>query len=264
MSEILPLPQLNSDASAPLYNQLKLWFIDQIRAGYWQDEALPSERLLSERLNISRATVRQAIDSLERDGWVTKHHGKGTFVAPVKVEQSLGRLRGFSENMRQAGLSPSSEVISKELIEPDEQLSKKLALNPGAVVAVITRLRLADGQALMLERSHINYSLTPKLLEHDFEQSLYDILTQTYRLHLTQGDESVEVVSATQDTAQHLGIQVDAPLLYTQRLVMNERGIPVEYAERFARADRCKFTVSFAGEQADFAVKDALTDTNST
>lgn len=250
------LPKLDGEAKAPLYHQLKLWFIEQIRAGTWARDALPSERVLSETLNISRATVRQAILSLERDGWVEKKHGKGTFVAPPKVEQSLSRLSGFSENMRQAGLEPSSRIISQTLEQPSDELRRILALSPGGVVAVITRLRLANGEPLMLERSHINYRLTPKLLEHDFTGSLYAVLTQTYSLTLARGEESVEVSWADKETAKLLKVKKGDPLLYTQRLVTSEQGVPIEYAERFARSDKCKFTVSLSGERADFAVKE--------
>lgn len=255
MPKVASLPKLSSEANKPLYHQLKLWFLEQIRKGRWASEALPSERVLSETLNISRATVRQAIDSLERDGWVEKKHGKGTFVAPVKVEQSLGQLRGFSENMRQAGLEPSSRIMSQSLEEPSDELRRALDLDPGDVVAVITRLRLADGTPLMLERSYINYRLTPNLLEHDLTGSLYRVLTETYRLSLAKGEESVEVIRAKKKTAKALQIEKGEPLLYTQRLVKSDRGVPIEYAERYARADKCKFTVSLTGERADFAVK---------
>ena len=258
MSTVATLPHLSSEANAPLYQQLKLWFVEEIQRGRWADAPLPSERALSETLNISRATVRQAIDSLEREGWVEKKHGKGTFVAPPKVAQSLSHLSGFSENMRRAGLEPTSQVIAQTLQEPSDALRRTLALPPDGRVAVVTRLRLADGKPLMLERSHLTYRLTPGLLEQDLTKSLYAVLTKTYRLVLARGEESLEVVQADEATARLLELKQGDPLLYTQRLVTNERGVPIEYAERYARSDKCKFTVSLSGERADFAVKDEV------
>ena len=249
-------PQLDNEASTPLYHQLKRWFIEQIDAGQWANEALPSERALSTSFNISRDTVRRAIDSLEREGWVEKRHGKGTFISSRKIEQSLSRLSGFSQNMQQAGLDASSKVIKQKLQEPDEALRDVLMLAPGSVVAVITRLRLVADEPIMLERSHLNYSLTPGLLEHDFSGSLYALLSDVYRLNLTHGEESVEIAWADKKTAKLLGIKKGEPLLYTKRLVTDEQGQAIEYAERYARADKCKFTVTLSAERADFAIKD--------
>lgn len=256
MIDVPALPSLYSNADVPLYSQLKLWFIEQIRKGAWSENPLPSERYLSEALAISRSTVRQAVSALEREGWVAKKHGKGTFVLPPKVEQPLSRLSGFTENMLQAGLTPSSKVLAKELQEPSDKLSRILALAPSSVVAVILRLRLVGGVALMLERSYLNYGMTPKLLEHDLSDSLYKLLTQVYRLRLSKGEESLEVIKADRSTAKLLGIQAAEPLFYTQRLVCNEQNLPVEYAERYARADKCRFKVVLSGDNADFIVKE--------
>jgi GntR family transcriptional regulator len=250
------LPQLSSDSGVPLYQQLKLWLQDRIRSGdFPQDTPLPSERQLSETLAVSRATIRQAIDALERDGWVTKIHGKGTFVVPIKVEQSLSRLTGFSENMRQAGIKASSKLIKAELAEPTETVAAALGLRPGEVVAVVTRLRLAEKEPLMVERSHLNYALTPKLLEHELKDSLYQLLTETYRLKLFEGEESIEVVHADGWLAKQLKVKKKAPLFYTERLVRDDKGTPIEFVQRYARVDKCRFRVQLKGSNAEFTLR---------
>jgi GntR family transcriptional regulator len=254
---VTAFPQLDPAATTPLYLQLKLWLQEQIRDGRYATHApLPAERQLCESLGVSRATVRQAIDALEREGWVVKRHGRGTFVAPVKVEQPSGRLSGFSENMRQAGKEPSSKVLASELAEPDDGVAQALALKPGEVVAVITRLRLADGEPLMVERSHLACALVPKLLSHDLSGSLYGILTEVYRLMLATGEESIELVAAEPWVAKALGLPKGTPVLYTERLVRDERGVPLEFAQRFARADKCRFRVTIEGDNAAFALKE--------
>ncbi len=255
------LPQLQAEAGLPLYRQLKLWLLERIHSGEWpQETALPSERRLSAMLHISRATVRQAVDELEREGWLAKKRGKGTFVAPVKVEQPLARLSGFTANMRQAGVEPSSKVLKAELEEPSARVARALQLPPGSVVAIITRLRLADGEPLMIERSHLNYALTPRLLEHDLSGSLYSVLTEIYRLKLATGEESLEVVGAEPWMARMLEVSGGAPLLYTERVVADEKGTPLEFAQRYARADKCRFRVALVGDNAQFALKETVDD----
>jgi GntR family transcriptional regulator len=251
------LIHLNPAATTPLYLQLKLWLQEQIREGAYPPRTpLPAERQLCETLGVSRATVRQALGALEQEGWVVKQHGRGTFVAPVKVEQPAGRLSGFSENMRQAGKTPSSLLLSAELAEPSDAVTQVLALAPGDVVAILTRVRLADGEPLMVERSHLNYALTPKLLAQDLTGSLYWLLTEVYRLNLAAGEESIEIVAAEPWLARALKVTRGAPLLYTERVVRDEAGQPIEFAQRFARADKCRFRVSLAGDAAHFTLKE--------
>ena len=251
------LPNLQSGAAMPLYLQLKEWLVERIRNHSLRPEAaLPSERTLMAELKVSRATVRQAIDALERDGWVVRQHGRGTFVNSRKIEQPTGRLSGFSENMRRAGLTPSSVVVSARLEDPEKNVASVLKLVPGQVVAVVKRVRSANQEPLMLERSHLNYRFVPKLLEQNLSGSLYALLTEHYRLKLSMGEESLEVLEASAALAKYLDLEKGAAVLYTERLVTDDRGNPLEFAQRYARADKCKFRVTLAGDTADFALKD--------
>ncbi len=250
------LPQLQSNADTPLYLQLKEWMLERIRnRSFDPDAALPSERLLMSELKISRATVRQAIDALEREGWVERQHGRGTFVNSQKVEQPAGRLSGFSQNMRLAGLTPSSKLVSARLEDPEDKVASLLNLMPGQVVAAIERVRLADDEPLMLERSFLNYRFVPKLLEHDLSGSLYELLTVHYRLELSAGEESIEVLAADAALGEKLNIDVGDAVLYTERLVTDGEGHLLEFAQRYARADKCKFRVTLTGHTADFVPK---------
>ena len=252
------LPQLQSNGDTPLYLQLKEWMLERIRnRSFDPNAALPSERLLMSELKISRATVRQAIDALEREGWVERQHGRGTFVNNQKVEQPTGRLSGFSENMRLAGLTPSSRLVSARLEDPEDKVANLLNLLPGQVVAAIERIRLADNEPLMVERSFLNYRFVPKLLEHDLSGSLYELLKVHYRLELSSGEESIEVVGADADLGEKLSINVSDAVLYTERLVTDVRGNLLEFAQRYARADKCKFRVTLTGRTADFVPKEA-------
>ena len=256
LNGVTDLPRLESDTETPLYQQLKNWLVERIRnESFDAGAALPSERSLVTALKVSRSTVRQAIDALEREGWVVRQHGRGTFINEAKIEQPVGRVSSFSENMHRAGVTPSSRVVSARLAEPDDRLARVLKLAPGQVVAMVERVRLADGEALMLERSHLNARFVPEILEHDLSGSLYKLLTKHYRLTLSTGEESLEVIEADPSLSCHLGIETGAAVLYTERLVSDDEGNPLEFAQRYARADKCRFRVALSGENADFALK---------
>src|SRR6478609_11643962 len=95
-AEAIILPQ-----GGPLYLQLKRWIEDAVARGAIKPgDALPSERDLAAKVEVSRVTVRKAVQHLVRDGLLIQRHGSGTFVAPQqsRVEQSLSQLTSFTED----------------------------------------------------------------------------------------------------------------------------------------------------------------------
>ncbi len=252
-----PLPTFTPNADAPLYRQLKAWLSHRMRTRAWPPGArLPSERQLSEDLRLSRATVRRAVEELVREEWLVKRHGRGTFVTAPKLEQRLGRVRGFSENMRALGVSATSHVLHAELVAATDDVAARLELPLGSAVAEIARVRLADGEAVMVEVSRLNCDLTVGILAHDLTGSLYDLLEREYRIRLRFGHETLEVRGADSWVAGALDTGTDAALLYTERVTRDEHGVAVEFTQRFARADRCRFRVEMGTGRADFTLRD--------
>ena len=140
-------------AASPLYMQLAQKLAQAIRnRDYKPDEALPSERVLSESLSLSRVTARKAIDQLVEQGLVVRRRGSGNYIAP-RLEQPLSRLTSFSEELSQRGFTPSSRWLARACTaaRPDEQLT--LGLSPGSRVARLERLRLADNVVMAYEVS---------------------------------------------------------------------------------------------------------------
>lgn len=244
-------------ADVPLYRQLKEWIAQRIRTRAWPPgEQLPSERQLSEELQLSRATVRRAVEELVREDWLVKRHGRGTFVTAPKLEQRLDRVRGFSESMRALGVAASSRVLDAKLVAAGDGAAARLELEPGTAIAQIVRVRLADAEAVMVEVSHLNYDLTVGILTQDLTGSLYDLLEREYRIRLRFGHETLEVRGAEPWVARALDVGLEATLLYTERVTRDEHGVAVEFTQRFARADRCRFRVEMNTGRADFTLRD--------
>lgn len=157
----------------PLYIQLKNTIIQQIE----EKKLLPGDRLLSEaqfqkEFHISRVTVRKAIDELISEGYLTRIHGKGTFVK--QNEQSMQRTLSLTDVCRIQGKSLSSEVLFADLVHVTEELSKSF---PAKQLIKIERIRKIDGVAIMLETCFFpeQYSF---LLGQDLTGSLYHILEE--------------------------------------------------------------------------------------
>ena len=144
--------RLAKEDPAPLYLQLQRALRDAINNRLLhQDDAIPPERDLAEDFDISRSTVRKAIEGLVAEGLLTRRRGAGTFVAS-RVEKSFSKLSSFSEDMISRGRKPHSEWVSKTsgAVTPEESLS--LGLSPGALVYRFQRIRYADGQTMAMLR----------------------------------------------------------------------------------------------------------------
>src|ERR1700739_26568 len=171
--------EFKADASdsSPLYMQIARKLSDDVRNGrYHVDQALPSERALSELLSVSRVTARKAIDQLVEQGMVVRRRGSGNYIAP-RIEQPLSNLTSFSEQLAQRGYVPGSRWLKRSVVTPtpDEQLS--LGLSPYSKVARLERLRLADDVVMAYEVSVLPQSILadPGLIGNSLYPSLESV-----------------------------------------------------------------------------------------
>ncbi|MEI6157590.1 MAG: GntR family transcriptional regulator, partial [Atribacterota bacterium] len=121
------------DSGIPLYQQVKNILKGQILDGRLKNgEKIPPESELCSTYAVSRITIRQAMSSLVQEGFLYRKQGKGTFVTVPKLGRRLPRLYSFSEDMRDLGLEPGSQIIESELIDGDDDISTLLSLPPTA------------------------------------------------------------------------------------------------------------------------------------
>jgi GntR family transcriptional regulator len=143
----------------PLYLQLKRWIEDAVATGAIRPgDALPSERDLALKVDVSRVTVRKAVQHLVRDGVLVQRHGSGTFVAPQthRVEQSLSQLTSFAEDMARRGMSLKSVWLDRGLYHPSPEETVVLGLSPSEQVARVARLRITGDTPLAIERASLS------------------------------------------------------------------------------------------------------------
>lgn len=226
------------DNSSPLYVQLAHKLAEAIRAGrYKVEEALPSERTLSEALNVSRVTARKAIDQLVEQGLIVRKRGSGNYIAP-RLEQPLSRLSSFSEELRQRGFTPGSHWLERriEMALPDEQLA--LGLSPNARVARLERLRMADDVVMAFEVSVLPVDILPD--PHAVTGSLYECLAQTGHAP-ARALQHIRALNAQPRLAQQLGVAVGQAVLYITRVGYLESGQAVELTHSYCRSDYYDF-----------------------
>lgn len=150
-----------SGARVPKYYRIKQRLLAMTEA-LQPGAAVPAERVLAEQFDTSRTTVRQALQELVGEGRLDRIQGKGTFVAQPKLYRTL-QLTSHTEDMRAQGLSPASQVLDVGEVPADERLAGLLGVAAGEKVLRIERLRLASGEPMAIETTHLSARRFPGL-----------------------------------------------------------------------------------------------------
>jgi GntR family transcriptional regulator len=237
---------IDKKSPVPYYDQLAELLRHEIgqRLARGETYQLPSENELSEQHGISRQTVRHALDELERDGWIYRQKGVGSFAVARRVEQELTSLVSTSEAMRQRGWRLETCILSVAQLCPPSYVAAALELAAEAEVYEVQRLRLADGAPVSLQTNYLPVALCPKLEENDLSSSLYRLLETRYGLRLWTGKETLRARGAASHEAHLLDIKEGAPVMHTERITYAANGIPVEYLDAVWRGDRYDFKVT--------------------
>ncbi|GAA5115443.1 GntR family transcriptional regulator [Haloechinothrix salitolerans] len=231
-----------TEGPIPKHAQLREILLKLIDDRLAPDAPIPSERELMAEHGVSRMTVREAIGQLVSEGKLYSVRGKGTFVAPPKVESQL-HLASFTEDMRRRGLTPSTALLRAELADPPERVREALDLPPEGQAYHLERLRIADGTPMAFEDSWYDPGPLPDLLDKDLSGSLYTIFTDLYGLTIDSAEQTVWAAVADAADARMLGVRAGAPLLAFQRVSSAGR-IPVEYTTSWYRGDRYRVHMS--------------------
>lgn len=236
---------ISKNHPVPIYYQLEQELRRHIEAGEWKPgDLLPSERELSERYQISRMTVRQALTDLVNEGFLYRERGRGTFVAQPKIHKRLSSLTSFTEDMRARGKQASARVLQLKLEPASPAVAEGLAVLTGHPVIVVERLRLADREPVGIERSHLSFAGCEAILSEDLTSSLYRLLKEKYGIFPTRAEERIEAGLCPAREAQLLGLHRMAPVLLITRITHSQDELPFEYVESVYRADRYTLHVS--------------------
>ncbi len=227
-------------ARVPKYYRLKRHLLEMTET-MPPGTPVPPERTLAAEFDTSRTTVRQALQELVVEGRLERIQGKGTFVAKPKVSQAL-QLTSYTEDMRAQGLEPTSQLLDIGYITADDTLAGLLDIQPGGRVLRIERLRLASGEPMAIETTHLSAKRFPALRRSLAKYtSLYTALAEVYDVRLAEAEETIETSLATPREAGLLGTDVGLPMLMLSRHSVDAQGKPVEWVRSVYRGDRYKF-----------------------
>jgi GntR family transcriptional regulator len=233
---------------SPLYERVESALAAAIADGSLLPETqLPPEEGLIERFKVSRTTVRRAIQNLIHRGLVEVRRGKGTFVALPKITQDLTELTGFVEDMQALGRTPTARLLDKRTLAADEVVAHHLALEPGALVVRLRRVRLADGVAMSFDETFLPPGIGKKVAGNDLEvEPVFALLEKRYDTPLVEAEYKLEAAAADPDAAQALQVPTGSPIFRIERTSYTTGNRPVDYERLHYRGDLIRFVTRLA------------------
>jgi len=236
------MPRLRTESISPLYHQLMQRVRNDIEKGtYPVGSRIPPEHELEAVYQVSRVTVRRALAELTEAGLLVRKQGKGTFVSVPRISQNLKSVHSYHDACRQNGVAPGTRVIRVKEAEADETDRKELRLNPEDRVLETVRVRLADGEPVVLEKNHFSMAYA-YLADADLSGSLYEILRE-YGVEPRQGIHDISLGFAAEAQARYLGVEQGTPLLRLHEVIYDQKGRPLHNSQQWIRGDRFVFRI---------------------
>lgn len=238
-------PQVDRGTGVPLYLQIKQILAAEILAG-GADAPGMTEQGLTERFRVSRATVRQALQELVKEGLVYRERSKGTFpVERLDIDRpatlQVGGLLGY---LADQGLNPSSKVEDVHRAVPPPEVAAALGLDPGETVLTFGRRVYAGGQPISLALVHLRSpeDFLPTAAALEAAGSGIQLLEQVHGVRVARSEHRVWATAANAREAAALGLDEGAPVLILETLMRTREGRPVVWRRIADHADTIKHT----------------------
>jgi GntR family transcriptional regulator len=223
------------------------------RGAFLPGHQLPTEKRLMAAYRVSRHTVREAIRDLINEGLARIERGRGTFVAPPRIEQELTSLTGFVEDMLSLGLRPDARVLEVAQVKASAAVAAKLGLQEHDPVFRIERIRLADGQPISFDLTFLPAALGEKIAREDLRlYPIFSLLEDQVGIVLDRAEYYLEARAADRKVARALEIARGAPMLVIERTVFDADRRPVDYELLHYRGDRLRYLVRLNRKRPDF------------
>lgn len=235
----------------PRHAQISKWLRDQIDSGKFKpDEKLPSENELAKKFDVSRVTIRRALQSLESKEIIYRCQGLGSFVSDERAPHNLVQLTDFNEDMAKAGLEASSVVKNISAVTAPDWLLEILEVDEGTKVMKIDRLRLGDGVPIAFDSTWLPILYGQLLDEKSLQDyTIYKQLEENYDIPIVRGCYKISAAVADKQLSEELNTQVNSPLLVIDRVSYTIGGKPVYYQKRFYRSDKVLYEMTLERDQ---------------
>jgi GntR family transcriptional regulator len=246
--------------TSTLYATIEEAIATEIAQGeYRPGDQLPTEDELLQRFQVSRITVRRAIQNLVGRGLLEIRRGLGTFVLSPRIEAELTKLTGFVEDMKSVGRRATARVVSQGVIAASARVAERLQLAKGTKVMQIKRVRLADDTPISFDETYLPLPLGNQIVRNDLRlHPIFTLLEEEYGVPLVEADYELEAVIATKAVADALQVRVGSPIFQIERTSLTTGNRPVDYEVLSYRGDIVRFVTKLLRHTGNSAGTRAL------
>ncbi len=231
----------------PKYLQISAWLRELIQTGrYKKGERLPSEIELSKICGVNRNTLRQAISELVSEGILRKEKGTGTFVSsstPVALKHKLQQISSFGDDLNGISLKEKTILLSANIEDATDRVTKALILSSHNKVIVVRRLRTGNDIPFIYEESYLSGNMFKDILEMDLTGSMYKIISERFNIVLARSEQRIRAVNLKGKIASYLGVSEGLAGLFMESITFDENNIPIEVLYSYYRGDKYTFEV---------------------
>jgi DNA-binding GntR family transcriptional regulator len=226
-----------------IYNHIVTMIRDELK----ENEKIPSENVLSEKFNISRATVRQGINKLKTEGLIYSKKGSGNFVAPSKIEYTISPYTTFNKEILKANKIPTIKFLEIKVIKADALIAKKLNLKENDDILYLKIVRYVDNTPFLFAKYYINISLLKNIQNViSNTQSISDLYINKYNLDPIRESSEIDIIASTEKSKEIFGIQNNLPLIKISTKTTDQKtNNTIDYCYSYFRSDMAKIVVNY-------------------
>ena len=210
---------------------------DILSEKYKPNEQLPFEKELCEKYNVSKMTVKKALDLLVNDGLIIKRRGSGTFVKDI-TEKEIQRI---IEKKQFSGLTTTSIVLEFKIINATKEIADILKIEEDEFIYFVHRVRYVDDKAVVIEKTYIPLNLIPGMKLADVKKSIYGYIKDKLGLNIQSAHSTVRAMKSDELDRKYLNLEKDEPILEVERVAYLDNGKVFEYSFSRHRYDKFEF-----------------------
>lgn len=233
--------KINRKAATPIYQQVANYLRDKIYSEEWgKGQQIPSENEIMNLLEVSRGTVKKAINSVVAEGLLEKIQGKGTYVTEATISYPLGLgLMSFAESLESQKLDYKTEVLQIEYRKANKDIATKLKINVDDEYLYLKRLRYVDEKPVMVIENHLNHKLCPNLDKYDYEkESLFRVIEVVTNKTISHSESRYAARLIGQERGNLLRVSENTPTLHLEQIVYLEENSPVDFGNVWLKGNQ--------------------------
>ncbi|PWU70018.1 GntR family transcriptional regulator [Gracilibacillus dipsosauri] len=233
------------DKKQSLHSHIKNELLTRIKRGQYQKgEKIPTELELCKDFDVSRTTVRAALNQLTLEGYLERVQGKGTFVADKKIHQTLSQtVKRYIDQMEVQGKTAEIILIDLSVVPATSSIQETLGIPLNDPVQKIERIRKANGIPTQYEISYIPWKVAPGVTKKQAETSLYRALKYDFQVSIAKTTEHMEMALSDESISYYLDSEMGLPCFYIETVAEDREGNKIEYSQSYFRGDKTNFVI---------------------